>query len=114
MSTPIMRETRANGAAAAAPLREQLRSVSQVTRGGPLSELENSFNQNYGKGAFDEVKQFSNPYVSSAIKRLKNQEEQQQQQQLQQQLLDQQQQLQQQQNLQDLWGRLPPAFTISG
>ena len=79
----------------------------------PLSKLRTDYDKDYGTGEFDRITQATAPtsLVGSAISRLDQQQQQLQQQQL---LDQQQQQLQQQQNLQDLWGRLPPAFTISG
>ena len=83
----------------------------------PLSKLRTNYDKDYVTGEFDRIRQATAPtsLVGSAISRL----DQQQQQLQQQQLLDQQQQqlqqqLQQQQNFQDLRGRLPPAFAITG
>ena len=83
----------------------------------PLSKLRTDYDKDYGTGEFDRITQATAPtsLVGSAISRLDQQQQQLQQQQLLDQQQQQQQQLQQQQqNFQDLQGRLPHAFGITG
>ena len=83
----------------------------------PLSKLRTDYDKDYGTGEFDRITQATVPtsVVGAAISRLDQQQQQLQQQQLLDQQQQQQQQLQQQQqNFQDLQGRLPHAFAITG